>query len=414
MDKILIKFPTRSRYDKALDTLKKYINMASSTDNLQVIVSVDRDDNPAMYEKFKFHPCINVVVGDSSGKIGAVNRDIPDPSTFDILLLASDDMIPIVHGYDNIIRAKMNENFPDGDGVLFFNDGYWTYRLNTLVICGSKYYQRFGYIYYPQYKSFWCDNEFTDEANRLGRQIYFNDIIIRHEHPLVTKIKNDELYDRNEKFYDYDVQVYQSRKNNNFDLSILICTIPSRILMFSELINNIARLKRKSTLSVEIVFNNKENMTIGEKRNWLLANSHGTYSCFVDDDDKITDDYFSVIEESQLKYDCISLNGMRYENGVKDRPFFHSLKYDRWIDEDTAYYRNPNHLNPMKTSIMRQIGFVNINFKEDLNFSKRLQESGLLKSEYSHDKLQYIYLYSSNKPAPRTSDTLLNLLRRRN
>ena len=413
MDKILIKFPTRSRYDKALDTLKKYINMASSTNNLQVIVSVDSDDNPHMYEKFKFHQCISVIVGDSSGKIGAINRDIPDPSTFDILLLASDDMIPVVQGYDQIIRNKMNENFSDGDGVLFFNDGYGRYNLNTLVICGSKYYQRFGYIYYPEYKSLWCDNEFTDVANRLGRQIYFNDVIINHQHPLFIKTGFDTLYDRNEKSFDFDEQKYNSRKNNQFDVSILICTIPSRIHMFVQLINNIAKLKQKSKLTIEVLSNNKENISIGEKRNLLLAKCHGTYSCFIDDDDNITDDYFSVIEESGLSYDCISLNGMMYTNGVKNRPFYHSLKYDHWFEDDNGYYRNPNHLNPMKTSIMRQIGFVRINFKEDLDFSKRLQASGLLKTEYSHDKLQYIYLYISNKPKPKSNNPLMRLFGRR-
>ena len=404
MDKILIKFPTRSRNNKALDTLQKYISMASSTNNLQVIVSVDNDDNPQTYEKFKFHPCINVIVGDSSGKIAAINRDIPDPSTFDILLLASDDMIPVVNGYDQIIRTKMNENFPDGDGVLFFNDGYAGYKLNTLVICGSKYYQRFGYIYYPQYKSLWCDNEFMDNANLLARQVYFNEVIIKHNHPSNINTKSDELYNINEKYFHIDKVLYQSRKKNNFDLSILICTIPSRIDMFVDLLNNIMRLKKKSNLTIEVLFNDNKNITIGEKRNQLLENCRGRYCCFIDDDDKITDDYLTIIEESKLSYDCISLNGIMYDNGIKKALFYHSLKYDRWFEDSNGYYRNPNHLNPMKTSIMREIGFTNKNHGEDYDFSKKLKESRLLKTEYVHDKLQYIYLYV-NKPSSTTTTT---------
>jgi hypothetical protein len=399
MSRILIKFPTRSRHIKAYNTLKQYINMASSTDNLEVIVSVDRDDDLHIYDIFKFHPCIKVVVGNSEGKIAAINRDIPDLSTFDILLLASDDMIPVVKGYDNIIRSKMSQNFPDGDGVLFFNDGYTGYMLNTLVICGSKYYERFGYIYYPEYKSLWCDNEFTDNANRLGRQIYFNDIIIRHEHPSNTGDHADELYLKNESLFSIDEKTYFSRKNNEFDLSVLICTIPSRNNMFVDLLNNITRLKQKTRLTIEVLFNKNENITIGEKRNKLLASCNGTYCCFIDDDDKITDDYFTVIEESELMYDCISLNGMMYTNGVKNRPFYHSLKYNHWYEDSNGYYRNPNHLNPIKTSIAKKIGFTNKNYGEDHDFSKKLQESRLLKSEYLHDKLQYIYLYV-DKPVP--------------
>jgi hypothetical protein len=91
-----------------------------------------------------------IVVGRSCGKIGAINRDMDLAPPFDILLLASDDMIPIVKGYDRIIR----DNMPlDTDRVLHFNDGHRTDSLNTLCILGKKYYDRFGYIYYPEYKT---------------------------------------------------------------------------------------------------------------------------------------------------------------------------------------------------------------------------------------------------------------------
>jgi hypothetical protein len=113
-------------------------------DSIQIIVSVDDDDHTIKKNEIQsIHKNITICSGISNGKIDAINRDMPDTSTFDILLLASDDMIPIVSGYDDIIRSKMTEYFPDGDGVVWFNDGYTTHRLNTLVICGSKYYSRF-------------------------------------------------------------------------------------------------------------------------------------------------------------------------------------------------------------------------------------------------------------------------------
>jgi hypothetical protein len=217
MSRILIKFPTRSRHQKASEVLKKYINFADDISNIQILLSVDEDDSPELYKAF--HPSIKIYIGPASGKIAAINRDMPDPSTFDILLLASDDMIPVQKGYDTIIRTKMRETFPDGDGVLFFNDGYMNHTLNTLVICGSKYYQRFGYIYYPEYKSVFCDNEFTDVANQLKKQVYFNQVIIKHEHPahkrigfVSKKIETDSLYIKNQTFYEYDKSLYMKRK----------------------------------------------------------------------------------------------------------------------------------------------------------------------------------------------------------
>ena len=215
MSRILIKFPTRSRHIKATEVINKYISFASHPEDIQIIVSVDRDDNP---EKYIFtDPCVTVKVGQSNGKIDAINRDIPDHSTFDILLVASDDMIPIVKGYDDIIRSELYNNFPDGDGVVWFNDGFRQNRINTLVICGLKYYQRFGYIYYPDYKSLWCDNDFTDVAAKLKRQVYFDNVIIKHEHPANdSNIITDDLYRRNDRYFSMDRQLYMMRRANNF------------------------------------------------------------------------------------------------------------------------------------------------------------------------------------------------------
>lgn len=393
--KLLIKFPTRGRPKKAVETLRKYIDLCNDKANTKVIVSIDSDDTLLTEDMFKVHPIVEVIRGPPLGKIGAINRDMPEPSTFDIVLLASDDMIPQVRGYDDIIRSKMKEHFPDTDGVLFFNDGYVGFRLNTLVICGSKYYQRFGYLYCPEYKSLFCDNEFMEVANRLGRQIYFDQVIIKHEHPINNRsIKGDTVYATNDKYWNIDKVTYESRRFKNYDMSVLICTIPSRKNMFYNLMNDINKLKQTSSLAIEVLYDDRLNITVGEKRNALLGKTSGRYCAFVDDDDKITDDYFKVIEESELKYDCIVLNGMMYIDGVKHAPFYHSLKYDKWIDNiGVAYYRNPNHLNPMRTDIAKQVGFPGMNVYEDRDFSKRLLDSGLLKTEYTHDKTQYLYMY---------------------
>ena len=171
--------------------------------------------------------------------------------------------------------------------------------------------------------------------------------------------------------------------------------------MFIELWNSINKLKQSLSLAIEVIYDNRLDVSIGDKRNALLNKALGKYCAFVDDDDKITEDYFKVIEESGMNCDCIVLNGMLYTNGIKDRPFYHSLKYTKWIDTDQAYYRNPNHLNPMKTEIARRIGFPRMNYHEDRDFSKRLLDSGLLKTEYTHDKIQYLYMFVSDKPKPK-------------
>jgi hypothetical protein len=182
-----------------------------------------------------------------------------------------------------------------------------------------------------------------------------------------------------------------------YDVSVLICTIPSRKEMFIELLNRITLLKQKTSLLIEVLWDADSKSSIGEKRNNLIQRAVGTYCCFIDDDDKITDDYFAVIEESGLTQDCIALNGQMFIDGKKHLPFYHSLQYTKWSQDTKGYYRNPNHLNPIKTEIAKQIKFLNINNGEDHDFSNKLLESGLLKTEYSHDKIQYNYFYINKK-----------------
>jgi hypothetical protein len=219
--KILIKFPTRGRRDKFFNVLDIYYQMVTNLDDIEFQITIDTDDesmnNYNVLEKLKTYKNLKYNLGFSKNKINAVNRDITI-GDWDIILIASDDMIPKVKGYDNIIRNKMIELYPNTDGVLWFNDGNQGNRLNTLCILGKKYYERFNYIYHPNYTSLWADNEFMDVANLLNRQTYFNDIIIRHEHPDVGFGQRDFVHFDNIKFDYIDKSIYIKRKENNFGL----------------------------------------------------------------------------------------------------------------------------------------------------------------------------------------------------
>jgi len=219
--KILVKFPTRNRKEKFFDVVQKYYDYATDKNNLEFLITLDDDDlsmnNDEVRLKLNSYKNLKYIFGQSDNKIHAVNRDIEDYN-WDIILLASDDMIPVQLGYDEVIRNKMKEFYPDTDGVLWFNDGFQGNKLNTLCILGKKYYQRFNYIYYPEYKSTWCDNEFMDVANILKKQKYFHNIIIKHEHPDWGYGKMDEIHQKNHGNLMYDMTLYNKRKQNNFNL----------------------------------------------------------------------------------------------------------------------------------------------------------------------------------------------------
>lgn len=214
---ILVKFPTRSRPEKFIYVLGKYISM-SMTGNVRYLVSIDKDD-PTMTSDVVYKARgmgAEVISGMSDCKIHACNRDMEQSGDWDILVLASDDMIPMKAGWDSYIRAAFGMYFPDTDGVVHFSDGHT--QLNTQCILGRKYYERFGYIYHPAYKSLWCDNEFQQVAWILDKCVFVNETIIEHQHYSNGFGKRDALMMSTESLYDIDKRTYDKRKMINFGL----------------------------------------------------------------------------------------------------------------------------------------------------------------------------------------------------
>jgi hypothetical protein len=218
--KILIKFPTRGRPKKFLEVLDMYYSFLSDIDRTIFQITIDEDDilmnNNNVIDKLKNYKNLFYNIGISKTKIHAVNRDII-VGDWDVLLLASDDMIPIKNGYDDIIRKYMIDKYPDTDGVLWFYDGNRK-DLNTLSILGSRYYQRFNYIYNPDYKSLWADNEFMAVADILNKQTFYDEVIIHHQHPDWGYGSRDKVHTLNNMNDTYDKNVFLLRKKNNFYL----------------------------------------------------------------------------------------------------------------------------------------------------------------------------------------------------
>ena len=220
--RLLIKFPTRNRKSKFFTVLEQYQTLCEDIENTFFLITLDNDDeemnSPEVVNIFSTFKNIKYVYGDSTSKIHAINRDLETENEWDIVLLASDDMTPKVKGYDNIIRNKMKEHYPDTDGILWFNDGHQGITLNTLCILGKKYYERFNYIYYPEYKSVWSDNEFMIVGNLLKKQKYFPMVIIKHEHPDWGYGKHDIIHNKNHENETHDKNLFLNRQSNKFYL----------------------------------------------------------------------------------------------------------------------------------------------------------------------------------------------------
>lgn len=217
--RLLLKYPTRGRPGMFRDTLKLYYDMMSGEVDYRFFVSMDRDDETmntkGVMEFLESQPNLSYNYGNNTTKIQAINADMDKVGDWDVLLLVSDDMHPVVKGYDKIIMDDMQKHFPDLSGVLHYNDGEWGRKLNTLSIMGINYYKKATYIYHPAYRSFFCDNEFTEVSNRNCLAVYIDNVIIRHAKRENIR-KPDATYRKNSRENAFDRALFQRRKANGF------------------------------------------------------------------------------------------------------------------------------------------------------------------------------------------------------
>ena len=225
----MVQMATRGRKEKFLECLQLHVDTSSNKDSLVFNISCDVDDNSMNTHKTRsdilsiYKNCF-INFNRNSTKVDAINANI-DEREFDILVNSSDDMNPQVSGWDEKIRKGFDEYFPNYDGVLHYNDGHAGQNLNTLCIMGKKYYNRFGYVYWPEYKSFFCDNEFTEISQRLKKVVYIDQILFLHDHICIPGSKNhaeyeqhDETYKRATMHVEHDTNLWEKRLGQNFGM----------------------------------------------------------------------------------------------------------------------------------------------------------------------------------------------------
>jgi hypothetical protein len=417
--KILLKCPTRSRPTQFLAVLQKYVELANRPDLLGVCVSCDSDDatmTPAHIQhaiKNITHTAAwtEIYYGNSKTKIEAVNADISSvPWEWDIVVLVSDDMRPQIKGYDDVLRSHMMANFPDTNGILWVNDGTQGDKLNTISIMGRTMYTSFGFLYHPEYKSLFCDTEFTDlcKGSLASKCRYIPYVLIRHEHPGTGfPERSDALYARNQRYWTEDMYTYISRKTYEYDWSLLIATIPGREQSLQRLLQAInerrAVLCPDLRIEICIAFDNREKK-IGTKRQELLQSAKGKYFSFVDDDDTLTAAYFEdALATIRGGFHCCRLRGQ-----MNQYTFTHSIQNTLTMPMciGDEFLRPPNHLNVMMTDIGNLVSFRNATRGEDLDWTIRLAQTGWLRTEYTsdHSRIHYIYNLGTRTVHPETAE----------
>jgi hypothetical protein len=134
----------------------------------------------------------------------------------ELIILVSDDMFScemwdtrMLHKYEMI----------DGPGLLQVYDGITTKKI-TIPIMNREAYAKLGYVYHPDYKSMFADDDLR--ATAIKHQMYYNasDIYIEHRHYSVGKAVFDKTYqsENDHRVYIEGERTYFNRAKLNFPL----------------------------------------------------------------------------------------------------------------------------------------------------------------------------------------------------
>lgn len=207
--RILFNFASRSRPDK-FAAVCTFINTHCKPP-FTIWAKVDIDD--PCYDQYMQIEDVMFNIGTSRNKVHAINRGLPSDG-WDILVNVSDDIVFTDPAFADIIRAYCEpddfllfpEPFADGQVIKGKNE-----RIAIMSVIGNAYYNRDGYVYHPDYKSLFCDNEATTVARERGCLKEVEAKIFYHAHPSAGYKTNDAQYKRTEAFWNEDKATYYRR-----------------------------------------------------------------------------------------------------------------------------------------------------------------------------------------------------------
>lgn len=183
-------------------------------------------------------------------------------------------------------------------------------------------------------------------------------------------------------------------------LAILICTLPEPFYirklkrLLSVLDPQVERFKDQVFYRIHDA---GRSMKTGTKRNELIANTSSDYFVFIDSDDVVTSTYVSdIMSALELNPDVVTIKGWMTTDGVNRKDWTIKLG-SPYTERNGHYYRWPNHIVPMKRSLVEHIKFPDITQQEDFQWSKIINDRKILKTEIHLDKQLYHYDFISPK-----------------
>lgn len=207
---ISIIHPSRGRSDKSFNTIYNWLTNVIVSSNIELIVSLDSDDPEVPKYQERYKPD-QIIINKNKSAVDAINRGA-EASHGDILIVVSDDT-DCPAQWDQALFSYVNTK---RDWILKTQDGIQRWII-TMPIMDRDYYNRFGYIYHPDYLHMFCDTELTCVADITGRKITSN-LTFKHNHYSVMKEQPDEVNKKADATWTHGEKLFLDRYHRNFDL----------------------------------------------------------------------------------------------------------------------------------------------------------------------------------------------------
>jgi len=209
---ISIIHPSRNRPEQAEETIKLWLGNAKDSSQIEYILSIDHNDKDLKrYKAISDRNGTKTHIAMNKSAIEAINR-AAKKSQGNLIIVVSDDFKSEEAWDEKLLKELEGKE----DFIVKTQDGIQEWII-TLPILDRKYYERFGYVYFPGYSHLWSDTEMTSVADLTGRKIT-SQLFFEHEHYSTGKSKKDAINAKNDSTWHQGKKLYNNRKKINFGL----------------------------------------------------------------------------------------------------------------------------------------------------------------------------------------------------
>lgn len=408
---ISVLLPTRKRYEQLARMTESLFKTAKNP--VEVVIYADEDDLDSALKAKQLG--IKFVIGPRI-TLSQCWNEAARLATGDIFMQGNDDIIFKTPAWDETIEGEFSKS---SDKILLVHGGdggNCKENFGPHPFVHRRWFNILGYFTPPYFSSDYGDTWVNDVANMIGRRKYVP-IEVEHRHFLYNKAEVDSTTierltrggaDNVEKLYsdllperESDARKLKAMLNTPYvddkiKLSIMVLTQPSRHQYLKRILHTLNK-QLEGVKDVEVnVRMFDDNLTLGENRQVMRHEARGEYSCFVDDDDLVADDYVARILPLLDGVDYVGFRLQCYVDGTPQIPTFHSLTYKNWHQDDKGYYRDISHINPIKT-VLALRATMEGGYGEDSRWSETLRSLNIINTQHYIADVMYHYYSRSVK-----------------